>query len=74
MLDKKYLYNSMQHFLFPSLPLDKLGFWINRCRIDQSPLYVYLPVSSHNRMNSLATFSDVRSLRYLVVYYERLTC
>ena len=28
--DKKYLYNSMQHFLFPSLLLDKSGFRINR--------------------------------------------
>ena len=25
-----YLYNSMQHFLFPSLPSDKSGFKINR--------------------------------------------
>ena len=40
MSDKKYLYNSMQHFSFPSLLLDKSGFQINTCRINQSPLYI----------------------------------
>ena len=36
-----YLYNSMQHISFPSLLSDKWGFWIHRCWINQSPLYVH---------------------------------
>ena len=39
MMDEKYLYNSMQHFLFPSLPSDKSGFRINMS--DKSELTVY---------------------------------
>ena len=39
MSDKKSIYNSMQHFSFPSFPSDKSGFRINRCQINQSPLY-----------------------------------
>ena len=45
MMDEKYLYNSMQHFLFPSLPSDKSGFRINMS--DKSELTVYACVYVH---------------------------
>ena len=47
---KNYLYNSMQHFLFSSLSSDKSSFRINRCRRNQSPLYVYIYISAHREI------------------------